>query len=79
MQILTWRYRFTTVNFNDGSYIISVCWLNKRVDFANPHDWLHIRKLLCELPENVDDEDMQKGILINAELCGIKVFGIRVL
>lgn len=77
MSIVTYRFKFTTYNFEDGVRSTAVCWCQRFISFKRPADYFQIRQeLLATYP---DDKDIQKGKLIHAELAGIRIFGVRVL
>lgn len=77
MSILTYRYRFTTYNFKTNMLSQTTCWCARPISFKKAVDYLQIRTELVETYK--DDKDVTEGVLLHSELCGIRVFGIRVL
>lgn len=77
MSILTYRYRFTTHNFETSMTSQTFCWCARPINFKRPGDYAQIRKELVDMYP--DDRDMTEGVLIHGELCGIRIFGIRVI
>jgi len=77
MSILTYRFKFTTYNFENGMRSTCVCWCKRFITFKKAADYHQIRMELLETYPN--DPDIQKGVLLHAELAGIRIFGIRVI
>lgn len=76
---ILYRYAFTTVNFDTGTVSICTAWANRYLNLKRPNDYLQMRKELLDMDIHKDDPDYINGVLTHGELCGIKLFGIRVL